>query len=41
MVPSFKYTLDLFYLAPFYHLEFPTWLHQLLVLDIDLDVGMA
>ena len=41
VVPSFKYTLDLFYLAPFYHLEFPTWLHRLLVLDIDLEVGMG
>jgi hypothetical protein len=33
-----KYTLDLFYLAPFYHLGFPASLKQLIVLDVDLEV---
>ena len=30
-----KYTLDLFYLAPFYHLEL-VQLDKLVVLDVDL-----
>ena len=33
-----KYTLDLFYLAPLYHLGFPPALKQLIVLDVDLEV---
>jgi lipopolysaccharide biosynthesis glycosyltransferase len=33
-----KYLLDLFYLAPFYHLGFPPALKQLIVLDVDLEV---
>jgi lipopolysaccharide biosynthesis glycosyltransferase len=33
-----KYTLDLFFLAPFYHLCFPSSLKQLIVLDVDLEV---
>ena len=35
VVPSMKYTLDLFYLAPFYHLEF-IQIDKLIVLDVDL-----
>ena len=35
VVPSLKYTLDLFYLAPFYHLEL-VQLDKLVVLDVDL-----
>ena len=35
VVPSLKYTLDLFYLAPFYHLELKQ-LDKLVVLDVDL-----
>jgi len=37
-VPSFKYTLDLFYILPFYHIEFPAGLHRLMVLDVDIEV---
>ena len=37
MVPVRKYQLDLFYMMPFYHLEFPTELEKLIVLDIDLE----
>ena len=37
MVPNFKYTLDLFYLVPFYHREFPEEIEKLIVLDIDLE----
>jgi hypothetical protein len=36
--PYEKYTLDLFFLAPFYHLAFPSTLKQLIVLDVDLEV---
>ena len=35
-VPTWKYTLDLFYILPFYHLEFPESLHKLIFLDTDL-----
>ena len=35
VVPSLKYTLDLFYLAPFYHLEL-IQIDKLVVLDVDL-----
>ncbi|XP_023337595.1 uncharacterized protein LOC111708450 [Eurytemora carolleeae] len=31
-----KYGKDLFFLAPFYHREYPAGLHHLIVLDIDL-----
>merc|ERR1711936_465685 len=37
IVPTFKYTLDLFYILPFYHLEFPVELDKLLVIDTDLE----
>ena len=37
IVPTFKYTLDLFYILPFYHQEFPQQLEKLIVLDIDLE----
>ena len=37
MVPNLKYTLDLFYLAPFYHREFPVNIEKLIVIDIDLE----
>merc|ERR550517_423233 len=37
-VPSFKYTLDLFYILPFYHIEFPVGLQRLMVLDVDIEV---
>jgi len=37
-VPSFKYTLDLFYILPFYHIEFPVGLSRLMVLDVDIEV---
>ena len=35
VVPSLKYTLDLFYLAPLYHLEL-VQIDKLVVLDVDL-----
>ena len=38
VVPTFKYTLDLFYILPFYHRVFPAGLTKLLVLDADLEV---
>jgi len=38
VVPSFKYTLDLFYILPFYHIEFPEGLQRLMVLDADIEV---
>ena len=37
MVPNFKYTLDLFYIVPFYHREFPKEIEKLVVIDIDLE----
>jgi len=37
LVPTFKYTLDLFYILPFYHIEFPDELEHLMVIDIDLE----
>jgi hypothetical protein len=37
MVPNFKYTLDLFYIVPFYHKEFPKEIEKLVVIDIDLE----
>eukprot|EP00090_Calanus_glacialis_P002986 TRINITY_DN12176_c0_g1_i1.p1 TRINITY_DN12176_c0_g1~~TRINITY_DN12176_c0_g1_i1.p1 ORF type:complete len:327 (-),score=72.77 TRINITY_DN12176_c0_g1_i1:66-1004(-) len=37
IVPTFKYTLDLFYILPFYHQEFPVELEKLIVIDIDLE----
>ena len=38
LVPSTKYVQDLFYIAPFYHTEFPERLEKLIVLDVDLEV---
>ena len=38
LVPTFKYTLDLFYMLPFYHREFPATLKTLIFLDTDLIV---
>ena len=38
LVPTFKYTLDLFYMLPFYHREFPPTLKTLIFLDTDLIV---
>ena len=35
-VPTWKYTLDLFYILPFYHNEFPQSLNKLIFLDTDL-----
>jgi hypothetical protein len=37
VIQSPKYTLDLFYILPFYHLEFPEDLEKLIVIDIDLE----
>ena len=37
VVPSLKYTLDLFYLAPFYHLEL-IQIDKIIVLDVDLQL---
>ena len=37
LVPSMKYVQDLFYIAPFYHKEFPEKLKKLIILDIDLE----
>ena len=37
LVPVRKYQLDLFYIAPFYHLELPTELKKIIVIDIDLE----
>ena len=36
LVPVRKYQQDLFYIAPFYHLELPTELEKIIVIDIDL-----
>ena len=36
MVPTFKYTLDLFYILPFYHTDFPPELNKIIFLDSDL-----
>ena len=41
IVPTFKYTLDLFYILPFYHQEFPVELEKLIVIDIDLEFRFA
>lgn len=38
LVPTFKYTLPLFYMLPFYHLVFPEKLKRLLFLDTDLNI---
>ena len=38
VVPTFKYTLPLFYMLPFYHLVFPKKLKRLLFLDTDLNI---
>jgi len=37
IVPTQKYTLDLFYIAPFYHRRFPRELEKILVIDADLE----
>ena len=37
LVPVRKYQLDLFYIAPFYHLELPAELKKIIVIDIDLE----
>ena len=37
LVPVRKYQLDLFYIAPFYHLEFPSDLEKIILIDIDLE----
>lgn len=38
VVGTQKYTLNLFYVVPFYHLVFPEDLEKLVVLDIDLEI---
>ena len=35
-VPTFKYTLDLFYILPYYHTSFPSTLKRIIFLDSDL-----
>ena len=37
IAPPKKYSLDIFYILPFYHLEFPEELDKLIVIDIDLE----
>ena len=36
LVPTFKYTLDLFYILPFYHTHFPRDIKRIIFLDLDL-----
>ena len=37
MLPTLKYTKDLFYIAPLLHRELPPDLEKLIMLDIDLE----
>jgi hypothetical protein len=37
MMPTVKYTKDLFYIAPLLHRELPRDLQKLIMLDIDLE----
>ena len=37
MLPTLKYTKDLFYIVPLLHKELPQDLEKLIMLDIDLE----
>lgn len=37
MIPNLKYTLDLFYVVPFYHKEISAEIEKIIVIDIDLE----
>ena len=37
LLPTLKYTKDLFYIAPLLHRELPPDLEKLIMLDIDLE----